>query len=148
MFEKVVIMIAMSQVHWAEFEIPALDPPGHSMVGHSSWYGSGISNDFGLHGSITATGEPFDPSRKTCATRSTPLRRMVRVKLLRNGRSILCLVNDRGPYGAILESGEWALKLSSSDPGDWRGIIDLSRASAEAIGFDFNSGLEEVEVSW
>ena len=94
MFEKVIIMIAMSQVHWADFEIPALDPPGHSMVGLSS------------------------------------------------------LVNDRGPYGAILESGGWALKLSSSDPGDWRGIIDLSRASAEAIGFDFNSGLEEVEVSW
>src|SRR5882672_3136592 len=60
-------------------------------VGTASWYGS----DF--DGKATASGEPYNMYDLTAAHMSLPLGSLVRVTNLRNGRSVVVRVNDRGP---------------------------------------------------
>lgn len=80
-------------------------------VGKASWYG------LKFQGHKTATGEKFDMNDLTCAHRSLPLGSWVRVTNLRNHKSVVVRVNDRGPMS------------------DGR-IIDLSYAAALAVGMD------------
>lgn len=88
--------------------------------GRASWYGRRF------HGRRTASGERFNASSHTAAHRSLPFGTRVRVTNLRNGRSVVVRINDRGPYS--------------------RGrIIDLSRAAAEAIGM-LRTGTAPVRV--
>lgn len=62
----------------------------------------------------TASGERFNPRELTAAHKSLPMHSVVRVVNLRNGKTVLVRINDRGPYV--------------------RGrIIDLSKAAAERI---------------
>lgn len=62
----------------------------------------------------TASGERFNPSAMTCAHKTLRLGSVIRVTNKRNGKSVECRVNDRGPYV--------------------RGrIVDLSRAAAQVI---------------
>jgi rare lipoprotein A len=69
----------------------------------------------GFHGKRTASGERFDAQALTMAHRTLPFGTQVRVTNLRNGRSVLLRVNDRGP---------WA-----------RGrIADVSAAAAKRLG--------------
>ena len=79
------------------------------MRGTASWYGPGFV------GSPTASGAPYDPEKLTCAHKELPLGTVLRVT--GNGRSVSCLVDDRGPYA-----------------GDR--VLDLSRAGARALGYD------------
>ena len=58
----------------------------------ASWYG----NDF--HGRRTANGEIFSANAISCASPVLPLPCYVRVTNVDNGRSVVCRVNDRGPY--------------------------------------------------
>ena len=53
----------------------------------------------------TASGEPFVPTKLTAAHRTLPFGTMVRVTNLRNGRSVVVRINDRGPYtkGRIID---------------------------------------------
>jgi rare lipoprotein A (peptidoglycan hydrolase) len=78
-------------------------------VGLASWYGGGS------HGKPKATGELFNANALTAAHRTLPLPSIVRVTSLKNGRSIIVLIDDRGPF---VYSGR---------------IIDLSYASARAL---------------
>ena len=78
-------------------------------VGQASWYG------LKFQGRKNATGESYDMNQLTCAHRSLPLGSWVRVTNLKNRKSIVVRVNDRGP----------AL--------DDR-IVDLSYAAAKAVG--------------
>ncbi|MGK2310215.1 septal ring lytic transglycosylase RlpA family protein [Cutibacterium sp. V970] len=48
----------------------------------------------------TASGEQFDPSAITAAHKSLPLGTHIRVTNVRNGRSVVVRINDRGPYVA------------------------------------------------
>ena len=132
-----------------EIEVPSLEDliPPVAQSGKASWYGSGINNDNGMHGRYTATGEVFDPSLKTCASRSIPLNTIVFIEIKRTGRLGICRVNDRGPYGAITEDG-WVLKTHRDQPGKWRGVMDLSKGTAKQLGFDFRAGLEEINIRW
>ena len=75
-----------------------------------SWYGAAF------HGRPTASGEPFDSDAMTMAHPSLPFGTEVRVTNLRNGRSVVVRVNDRGPFVG-------------------KRIADLSRAAAAQIGF-------------
>ena len=50
---------------------------------------------------------------------------------------------DRGPFGAIMPTGEWGVKIHKDEPGDWRGILDLSPAVADALG---HNGRERIRV--
>lgn len=74
-----------------------------------SWYGERF------HQRATASGEPFDADGYTMAHPSLPFGTRVKVTNLRNGRSVVVRVNDRGPQVADR-------------------IADLSRAAAERIG--------------
>ncbi len=77
--------------------------------GLAVWYGPGF------HGRKTASGEIFDMHALTAAHPTLPFGTRVRVTNLRNGRSVVVRINDRGPFGR-------------------RYIIDLSYAAARAIG--------------
>src|ERR1700722_19181296 len=65
----------------------------------ASWYGADS------HGHPTANGEIFDMRSISAANRTMPLPSYARVTNLRNGRSIVVRVNDRGPFagGRILD---------------------------------------------
>jgi rare lipoprotein A len=92
----------------------------YSETGIASWYGEAF------HGKDTANGETFDLNAITAAHRTLPLPSIVEVTNLDNGRSIQVRVNDRGPYA--------------------RGrIIDLSRRSAQLLGFE-GQGTAKVRV--
>lgn len=90
------------------------------MRGRASWYGPGF------HGRRTASGERFNAGAYTAAHRSLPFGTKVRVTNLRNGRSVVVRINDRGPYAG----GR---------------VIDLSKAAAQAIGM-IRSGTAPVRM--
>ncbi|MFG1479528.1 septal ring lytic transglycosylase RlpA family protein [Xanthobacter sp. V4C-4] len=78
-------------------------------------------------GQGTASGERFKPGDMTAAHRSLPFGTKVRVTNLRNGKSVVVRINDRGPYV--------------------RGrIIDVSKAAASHLGFAGN-GLTRVSLA-
>ena len=80
---------------------------GVTFEGIASWYGPGFE------GNPTASGQIFDPSLYTAASKELPLGSWLHVS--HQGRGVVVLVNDRGPYV------------------DGR-ILDLSHAAAQAIG--------------
>lgn len=79
-------------------------------TGRASWYGKLFQ------GRETASGEDYDMNAMTCAHRSLPLGSLVKVTNLRNHRSVVLRVNDRGPVPR-------------------NRIIDLSYAAARFLGF-------------
>ena len=46
----------------------------------------------------TANGEMFVPSKLTAAHRTLPFGTLVRITNLRNGRTVIVRINDRGPF--------------------------------------------------
>lgn len=127
-------------------EIPKVTLPPVQQRGLASWYGGG-DGDGGLHGKVTATGELFKPEKRTCASRRIPLNTVVLVEDVRTGTRTWCRVNDRGPYGATYK-GEWVVKFRRSDPGKWRGIMDLSRGTAKSFGFSQRAGLNPIRIRY
>ena len=91
-------------------------------TGQASWYG------LKFQGHRTATGEKFDMNTFTCAHRSLPLGSWLRVTNLRNRKSVLVRVNDRGPMV------------------DNR-IVDLSYAAARAVGIGGTAKVKLERVS-
>jgi len=89
-------------------------------VGTASWYGEQFQ------GKQTASGEPFDMQDFTAAHPTLKLGTFVKVTNLRNGRSVVVRINDRGPVV------------------DGR-IIDLSYNAARALGFQ-DLGLQTVRL--
>jgi len=67
---------------------------GYVARGVASWYGPTF------HGVRTAIGEPYDMFAMTGAHKTLPLPCYVRVTNLRNGKSVVVRVNDRGPFVA------------------------------------------------
>ncbi len=69
---------------------------GQREIGVAAWYG-------GHHvGQKTASGDRLDAVHATAAHRSLPLRTLVRVTNLSNGRSVVARINDRGPVSRSL----------------------------------------------
>ena len=89
---------------------------GVRFEGIASWYGPGFE------GNHTANGDVFDPDLYTAASRDLPLGTWLYVT--HEGRGVVVLVNDRGPF---IEGR----------------ILDLSQAAAEAIGI---TGLGWIEA--
>lgn len=90
----------------------------YQKCGGASWYG--------MH-SRTASGERMRPEGMTAAHRTLPFGTRVKVKNLRNGRTVTVRINDRGPFV--------------------RGrIIDVSRGAARRLGM-IRSGVAKVCVS-
>ena len=68
------------------------DNPNYTSTGLASWYGPTF------HGRMTANGEIFDRNAPTAAHTTMPLPSYARVTNLKNGRSMIVRVNDRGPF--------------------------------------------------
>lgn len=98
------------------------EDPNYDETGIGSWYGEQF------HAKVTANGEIFDMNEVTAAHPTLPMPSLVRVTNLENGRSIVVRVNDRGPY----VNGR---------------IIDLSRRSAQLLGYD-RQGTARVRVQY
>jgi rare lipoprotein A len=69
---------------------------GKSETGTAAWYGGRYI------GRQTSSGERLDTIHPTCAHRTLPLNSLVRVTNLRNGRSVVVRVTDRGPLAQSL----------------------------------------------
>jgi rare lipoprotein A len=90
--------------------------PVHAESGMAAFYGGGR----------TASGETTGPNGLTAAHRTLPFGTMVLIRNVRNGRTVVVRINDRGPYG--------------------RGrIIDVSRAAARELDM-IDSGTTMVSV--
>jgi rare lipoprotein A len=88
--------------------------------GMASWYGPGFN------GRRSANGERYNQNGLTAAHRSLPFGTRVRVTNVRNGRSVIVRITDRGPHV--------------------RGrIIDLSAAAARIVGV-MQSGVAPVNI--
>jgi rare lipoprotein A len=93
---------------------------GYQERGKASWYGTKF------HGRRTANGEVYDMWAMTAAHKTLPIPSYVRVTNEANGRSVVVLVNDRGPFHS-------------------QRIIDLSYAAALKLDFA-DLGVADVEV--
>ena len=94
--------------------------PDYDAVGIASWYGGKF------HGRRTASGQRFDKHALTAAHTTLPFGTRIKVTNLRNKRSVVVTINDRGPFV--------------------RGrIVDLSQRAAEAIGLR-HTGTGKVRV--
>lgn len=98
------------------------DDRSYDRVGMASWYGKEF------HGRRTATGRPFDMYELTAAHRTLPTGTQVRVTNLENGRSVIVVIADRGPFAKAR-------------------IIDLSWAAADQLGF-VGKGTARVRVTY
>lgn len=65
---------------------------GYKAQGKASWYGTKFQ------GKRTSSGEPYDLYAMTAAHKTLPLPTYVEVTNLKNGRSVIVKVNDRGPF--------------------------------------------------
>jgi len=88
--------------------------------GMASWYGKV------LQGHRTASGRPFNMFELTAAHRSLPFGSKVKVTDLRNSRSVIVTITDRG----VLDSDR---------------VIDLSYAAADKLGM-LKSGVDPVKL--
>jgi rare lipoprotein A len=77
---------AAALVALASLAIPTV---ASAQTGEASWY---------KMGKVTANGERFNPNGLTAAHRTLPFGTRVRVKNLKNGRSVVVRINDRGPF--------------------------------------------------
>ena len=101
---------------------PNPEPKGYSVVGTASWYGDAF------HGRRTANGEIFDKGSITAAHPTLPLPSYVRVTNLKNNKSMIVRVNDRGPY----HGGR---------------VMDVSQRVAEALSFK-GEGTARIRVDY
>ncbi len=81
------------EVHGNRYEVMG-SSYGYQERGVASWYG----NKF--HGRRTSNHERYDMYALTAAHKALPLPTYVRVRNLRNNKSVIVRVNDRGPFVA------------------------------------------------
>ena len=86
----------------------------------ASWYGKPF------HGRLTANGERYNMHKMTAAHRTYAMGTVLKVTSLKNWRSVIVRVNDRGPF------------YSSR-------AIDLSYGAAKKLGF-VKKGIEKIKI--
>jgi len=101
---------------------PIADLSGRARTGIASFYARMF------FGRKMADGTPMDPEGDNAASRTLPLGTRARVTNLNTGQSAVVTIQDRGPYV--------------------RGrVVDLSPATARAIGITPRMGVARVEVT-
>ena len=101
--------------------VPVVNKEPTRERGLASWYGKKF------HGQKTASGEVYDMFALTAAHKTLPIPSYVRVTNVKNGKSVVVRINDRGPFHSSR-------------------IIDLSYAAAKRIDLvQAGSGMVEVE---
>lgn len=93
---------------------------GYDKIGTASWYGTKF------HGHLTSTGERYDMTAMSAANKELPIPCYAEVTNLKNQRTVIVKVNDRGPF------------VSNR-------IIDLSYAAAQKLGMT-GTGTAKVRV--
>jgi len=86
----------------------------------ASWYGPGF------HGRLTANGEIYDQMSFTAAHKSLKFGTLLKITNLRNSKSVVVRINDRGPY------------ITGRD-------LDLSKAAALELGM-VKRGVAKIKV--
>lgn len=86
----------------------------------ASWYGPGF------HGQKTANGEIYNQNSFTAAHKSLKFGTLLKITNLKNNKSVVIRINDRGPY------------IHGRD-------LDLSKAAATELGF-INKGVSKIKV--
>lgn len=86
-------------------------------------------------GTNACTGVKMGRTEMGIAHRTLPCGTKVILFNPRSSKATTAVVVDHGPYGAMNE-GVWVLKRKRSDPGKWRGCLDISRSVARALDFD------------
>ncbi|NEP58794.1 MAG: septal ring lytic transglycosylase RlpA family protein [Symploca sp. SIO2G7] len=89
--------------------LKGLHPSENRLNGLASWYGPYF------HGRLTANGEIFDQNTLTAAHKTLPFNTLLQVRNVKNDRTVVVRINDRGPY-----TGKRSL--------------DLSKAAAQCLG--------------
>ncbi|GMR21400.1 MAG: septal ring lytic transglycosylase RlpA family protein [Gammaproteobacteria bacterium] len=101
---------------------PLMHAQGYRKKGVASWYGKKF------HGKPTSSGERYNMYKMSAAHKTLPLPSFARITNLKNDKSIIVRVNDRGPF------------LHNR-------LIDLSYAAADRLGIiKTGTGLVEVEA--
>ena len=94
----------------------------YDKIGVASWYGPRF------HKRKTANGDTFDKRALTAAHNTLPMPSMIRVTNMENGRTVILMVNDRGPFAKKRE-------------------IDVSERAAELLAFK-EKGHTKVRVEY
>lgn len=111
-------------------QVPTAPAPSESSDYHSTNHQStqtfwGKASFYSYRGGKTASGSAFDRDLPTAAHRSLPFGTKVRVTNLANHKSVVVVINDRGPkaHGRV---------------------IDLSLAAARSLGITDRNGVANV----
>jgi rare lipoprotein A len=81
----------------------------YNQTGLASWYGK----ENHLHGHKTANGDRYNKNLLTAAHRTLPMPSMIKVTNLQNNKSLIVMVNDRGPFSRnrIVDVSEQAASI-------------------------------------
>jgi rare lipoprotein A len=82
----------------------------------------------GLNGGKTANGGRLDMDALTAAHLKLPFGTKVKVTNVKNGKSVVVKITDRGPYSKKF-------------------IIDLTSAAAKKLGFSYSEGIAKVRIT-
>ncbi|QCD44788.1 septal ring lytic transglycosylase RlpA family protein [Campylobacter mucosalis] len=108
---------------------PTVVSVGDKASGTASWYGP----DF--HGKKTSNGEIYNMHNMTAAHKTLPMNTILKVTNLKNSRSVVVRVNDRGPF-----VGNRVLDLSKAAAQQLDMIANgTAPVSMEVIGFHENT---------
>jgi rare lipoprotein A len=113
-----ILCVSCASIDYEDYSQP-YDDSGYAVA---SWYGRE------LHGRRTSSGESFNMHAFTCAHRTYPFGTKLKVTNLANGKTVHCVVNDRGPTSKHRD-------------------IDLSYAAAKKIGL-VGKGSAKVRIEY
>ncbi len=107
--------------------LPSSD--GYRERGVASWYGDKF------HGRLTSSRETYDMHAMTAAHKTLPLPSYVRVRNLRNDKSVIVRVNDRGPFvhNRIIDLS-YAAAVKLDMVGDGTSLVEVTALAAEPRG--------------
>jgi len=101
--------------------------PGKAQTGNAIFYSDK------LVGHALTSGEKYDKNALTAAHRTLPLGTMVKVTNLKNNKSVVVRINDRGPHGAKTDiidlSGKAAQELDIVKEGRAKVKLEVVEAS-------------------
>lgn len=107
--------------------VPNAAPPAPHAVAGDVETGLAAVYSNKLHGRATANGERYDRNKLTTAHKTLPFGTLVRVTNVKNKKSVVLRVNDRGPT----QAGR---------------VVDISPKAAKALGMS-TRGMAEVTVT-
>jgi len=130
------LMRGLPDLAWAK---PARAP---DEVGGASRYGGPGDSRWGGQGLACAPDHKVEAGMHVCAHRTHRCGTVLLVQSVRTGRTTLCRVMDRGPYGACTRPmvrrrcprGAWRVEIRLQPGSVRRGFLDLAFTTYAALG--------------